>query len=173
MAALIVVAIGSLVFARRTRPVDFTVTGKVSGTPTPTAQRPDATGVRPADGGFAASGAWTMSSLPACFFEQDHRLGQLTELESKFPPATQRIAAGTIIHWGVCTVSVRPDEVWITRGDDRLRVPPVARLYRDGDRLILVSIAGRQAEIRRYCRRYDAVHCPPQSFPRPHRMLTI
>jgi hypothetical protein len=158
------------VFARRDRPVDFTVTGKVSGTPTPTAQRPDATGGAPAEGGFIASGAWTMSSLPGCFFEQSHRFGRLTELEPTFPPATQRMAAGSTIRWGACTVSVRPDQVWIARGDDRLRVPPVARLYRDGDRLVLVSIAGRQAEIRRYCRRYDAVRCPPQSFPHPHRM---
>ncbi len=67
--------------------------------------------------------------------------------------------------FGNCTVRVLAHELWISRGSDRLRVPPDARLYRRGDRLTLVSIDGRHAEIRHYCRGFDAVRCPTQSFP--------
>lgn len=162
---------GSLLFAHRGGPPDLRVSGTVHGTPTPTAQRPDterAAALGPA--AFGASGSWTMSSLPGCFFEQDHLIGSVARLRAKFPPAGERVAPGTSLRSGDCTVHVRPRELWIVRGDDRLRVPPDARLYRRGDRLTLVFVAGQHAEIRHYCRAFDAVRCPPQTYSTPPAM---
>jgi hypothetical protein len=125
-------------------------------------RRPDA---------FAASGSWTLSSLPACFFERDHRSGPVAQLRRSFPPAAERIAAGAIVRSGDCAVVVRARELWITRGADRLRVPPDARLYRQGAGFTLVWIDGERAEIRHYCRGFGAAGCAAQSFPSPSAKL--
>lgn len=158
------VAAGTIVFARRGGPPDLRISARVGGTPTPTPERPGAAPSGAPEAGFEASGSWTMSSLPSCFFEQDHLGGPLGDLRAKFPPETARIAPGSALRAGNCTVRVLAHELWISRGSDRLRVPPDARLYRRGDRLTLVSIDGRHAEIRQYCRGFDAVRCPTQSF---------
>jgi len=150
VAAVIVVAIGSLVFARRGGPPNLQITGKVSGTPTPTAQRPDAAGSASPQAAFRGSGAWVMSSLPSCFRERERRRGSVAELRAKFPPTSERIAPPAIVVSGDCTLTVRDRELWISRGDDRLRVPPSAFLYREADGFTLVSIRGTRAEIRRY-----------------------
>jgi hypothetical protein len=149
-AAVIVVAVGSLVFARRGGPPDLQITGKVSGTPTPTAQRPDAAGSPGPQAAFRGSGSWVMSSLPSCFRERERRRGSLAELRAKFPPSSERIRPPALVMSGDCTLTVRDREVWISRGDDRLRVPPSAFLYREAGGFTLVSIRGTQAEIRRY-----------------------
>jgi hypothetical protein len=166
VAAAVVAVIGAVAFARRGGPPDLRITGKVVGTPTPTAQQPDAESTVAPHGAFLASGSWTMSSLPSCFFEQDHILGPVAKLRSMFPPSGERVAPGTLVHSGNCTIEVRPRELWISRGPDRLRVPPEARLYRRGNRLTLVWTSGDRAEIRDYCPSFDAVRCPAQSFPR-------
>jgi hypothetical protein len=141
---------GALAFAHRAGPPDLRITGKVSGTPTPTVERPDASGAPRAAGAFAASGSWTMSSLPDCFFEQERVRGGVAQLRGKFPPAAQRLAPGTVVRAGDCAIEVRDRELWISRGPDRLRVPPDARLYRHAGGLTLVVVDGGHAEIRRY-----------------------
>jgi len=45
---------------------------------------------------------------------------------------------------------VRPHDLIVRRGDDRLRVPPEAALYRVDGRLTLVARSGATVEIRRY-----------------------
>jgi hypothetical protein len=151
VAAVIVITIGSIVFARRSAPPDLRISGKVSGTPTPTAERPgdDSSGAsaRPA---FAGSGSWVMSSLPSCFHERELMRGSVAELRPKFPPTSERVRPPAVVLSGECTIFVRGDELLITRGPDRLRVPPVADLYRDRTGLTLVYVHGSRAEIRKY-----------------------
>ncbi len=91
-----------------------------------------------------------MSSLPACFHERELVRGSVAELRSRFPPAPDRVRPPSVISSGECTIIVRRSELLITRGSDRLRVPPVANLYRNGSGLTLVYIHGTRAEIRRY-----------------------
>lgn len=152
VATLVVVAIGSIAFARRGTPPDLKIVGKVSGTPTPTAQRPDAVETLPAKAPFIGSGSWVMSSLPTCFHERERISGNLTDVRSKFPSTSERVRPPSIVLSGDCTLTVRDHEVWISRGDDRLRVPPDAFLYREPGGLTLVYIHGNRAEIRRYGR---------------------
>jgi hypothetical protein len=149
-ATLIVVTIGSLLFARRGGPPDLQITGKVSGTPTPTAQGPDFAGTPVAQRAFRGTGPWVMSSLPACFRERERVRGSVAELRPKFPPTSERVRPPAVVMSGDCTLTVRERELWIARGDDRLRVPPDAFLYRQAGGFTLVYIHGTQAEIRRY-----------------------
>ncbi len=150
VATIVVVVTGSLVFAGRSRRPDFTVTGKVSGTPTPTAERPDAARTSPPAAGFVGTGSWAMSSLPSCFRESESVRGSVAALGSQFPPAAERVRPSSVLTAGDCRVVVREHELWISRGADRLLVPPEARLYRDAGRLTLVYTHGTRAEIRRY-----------------------
>jgi hypothetical protein len=150
IAAVIVVAIGSIVFAHRGGPPDLQISGKVSGTPTPTAQGPDAPGRAAAQAAFRGSGPWVMSSLPACFRERERMRGSVAELRAKFPPASERVRPPSVVTSGDCTLTVRDRELLVSRGDDRLRVPPDAFLYREAGGFTLVYIHGGRAEIRRY-----------------------
>ncbi len=149
-AAAIVVLFGSIAFARRGGPPDLKVSGPVTGTPTPTAERPEAGGSAATRGSFLGSGSWTMSSLPECFRERERLRGPLQALRASFPPPAARISPATVVRAGDCTIVVSKHELQIARGADRLRVPPEATLYREASGLTLVYVHGQSAEIRRY-----------------------
>jgi hypothetical protein len=150
IATIVVVVIGSIAFARRGGPPDLKITGAVSGTPTPTAQRPDVAATGPVPTAFSGSGSWTMSSLPSCFHERERIRGPVAQLRPQFPPSSERVRPPSVVFSGNCTIQVRDHELWITRGADRLRVPPQADLYRTGAGLTLTYVHGTRAEIRRY-----------------------
>ena len=147
IATLIVVAIGSLLFARRLAAPDLRVSAQPTGTPSvPRADtRNDAAGARE----FTGSGTWVLSALPNCFEERSRARGAAAIVAAKIPSHAARIAPGTTLRSGACTIVVRPDEVWAQRGADRLRVP-TARLYRSGGLLVLVTRTDAAVEIRRY-----------------------
>ncbi len=148
LATLIVVAFGSLVFAHRLAAPDLRVSARATGTPTvESPSRPEAAAtIAP----FSAEGPWVLSALPACFDEQSRVRGPLALLRAKLPPASERLAAGTTLRAGPCTLLVKAHELVVERGADRLRVPPESALYRDGAQLILVAHDGDAVEIRRY-----------------------
>ncbi len=148
LATLIVVVIGSIVFARRLAPPDLRISAAPTGTPT--VESPARPEPRSTPGVFSAQGPWVLSALPACFDEQSRASGPIDALRAKIPPASERIAAGTALTFGPCTVVVRAHDIWITRAGDRLRVPPEAALYRDGKGYTLVARTGAAVEIRRY-----------------------
>ena len=147
IATLIVVAIGGIVFAHRMTPPDLQISAQPSGTPTAETRVPEAAvTARP----FTGQGPWVFSALPGCFDEQSRVRGPIGELRAKLPPAQDRIAPGTTFTAGACTVIVRPHDIWVDRGSDRLRVPAEAALYRIAGRLVLTVRTGSTAEIRRY-----------------------
>jgi hypothetical protein len=147
IATLIVVALGSIAFAfRRTGP-ELNVSAHAHGTPTvetrfsapPPAPRP-----------FTGEGPWVLSALPECFDEHFRVRGPAAALRVKVPPSADRIAPGTTLHAGECTISIRAHDLLVDRGADRLRVPPEAALYRARGQLVLVARSGKTLEIRRY-----------------------
>ncbi len=148
VATLIVVAFGSLVFAHRLASPDLRVSARATGTPTvESPSRPDAAATIAA---FSAEGPWVLSALPACFDEQSRISGPLTALRAKLPDAGRRIAPGTVLTSGECTVQVRAHDLLVRRGDDHMRVPPESALYRVDGHLTLVARSGATVEIRRY-----------------------
>jgi hypothetical protein len=147
IATAIVVALGGLLFAHRLAPPDLRISAKPTGTPTVetrVAQAPST----PVP--FSGQGAWVLSALPDCFDEQSRASGPAADLRAKVPPAADRIAPGTTLHVAACTLLVRPRDIWVDRGPDRLRVPPDAALYRVDGELTLVVRTGGRMEIRRY-----------------------
>jgi len=147
IATAIVIAIGSLVYARRVTAPDLQISAQPTGTPT-VGTRTSAAPATPRP--FTGQGPWVLSALPGCFDEQSRVRGPLRDLRAKLPPAADRITPGTVLHAGDCTVIVRARDLWVDRGADRLRVPPDAALYRVAGRLTLTVRTGRTVEIRRY-----------------------
>lgn len=147
IATLIVIAIGSIVFAHRLTRPDLRISAQPTGTPT--VESPHAPDSVRGAASFSASGPWVLSALPACFEEQSRTRGPAEAVASKIPATADRIAPGTRLIAGTCTVIVRPSDLWVTRDADRLRVPH-ARLYRTGALLTLVTKIGTTTEIRIY-----------------------
>jgi hypothetical protein len=147
IATAIVVVFGSIVFAHRLAPPNLRISAQPTGTPTVETRFSEAPATaRP----FTGQGPWVLSALPGCFDEQSRVSGPFAGVEPKLPPATERIAPGTTLHVGECTLAVRDRDIWVERGADRLRVPPDATLYRVDGHLILAVRSGGQLEIRRY-----------------------
>jgi hypothetical protein len=152
IATLIVVGIGSAFFARRVASLrDFSVSATPRPGQTPTQVRGGGNASTRAER-FTGEGSWVMSALPDCFDEQRSIVGRSEAVAHLVPPERERIRSGTTLRWSDCEVTVGTDTVVIRRGDDRLRVPPSARLYAaSADRLTLVwrGASGR-TEIRIY-----------------------
>jgi hypothetical protein len=147
IATAIVVVFGSIVFAHRLAPPDLRISAQPTGTPTVETRFSEAPATaRP----FSGQGPWVLSALPGCFDEQSRVSGPLAGVESKLPPAADRIAPGTTLHVGECTLVVRNRDIWVERGADRLRVPPDATLYLVDGHLTLAVRSGGQLEIRHY-----------------------
>jgi hypothetical protein len=149
VATVIVVAIGSAVFARSVVFRDWNVQSRPNPrqTPTMTRGRGDSRATTPLT--FVGQGTWVMSALPGCFEQQSSKIGPSTLLAGDVPPSRERLAPMTLER-GDCRVVIRAHDIWVYRGEDRLRVPPEAHLYRHGDRLTLVWQHAGRTEIRVY-----------------------
>jgi hypothetical protein len=147
IATAIVVVFGGIVFAHRLAPPNLQISAQPTGTPTVETHHAEAPATaRP----FTGQGPWVLSALPACFDEQSRVSGPAAAVRAKLPPAGDRIAPGTTLQVGSCTLVVRARDIWVDRGPDRLRVPPEAALYRVDGHLVLTARSGGQLEIRRY-----------------------
>jgi hypothetical protein len=149
IATIIVVAIGSAVFARRFVTRDWNVESRPNPRQTATITRAGGDAHPTTPPTFVGEGTWVMSALPGCFEQQSSKIGPSTLLSGEIPPAGERLAP-TTLERGDCRIVVREHDIWVYRGDDRLRVPPEAHLYRHGDRLTLVWQHAGRTEIRVY-----------------------
>jgi len=84
---------------------------------------------RHANGGFYADAGWALSVLPDCFTQTSKSTGPLKYVLANLPSGAQMLRPGASVSSGDCRVRVTSDTVVVARGTDRLRVPPVARLY--------------------------------------------
>lgn len=93
---------------------------------------------------------WALSALPDCLIQQSVATGTLAYVRSKLPAGATAQPAGTILHYGPCTILVRDGEALVSRGPDRLRIPPHVTLYRAGNRLALLRDSDARGELRVY-----------------------
>lgn len=93
---------------------------------------------------------WALSALPDCFRQRWEATGSAAYVRALLPSGARRIPPGTRLTYGSCTIFVRDSEVLVNRGSDRMRVPPMATLYRFGDALALLHLHGRSNELRIY-----------------------
>jgi hypothetical protein len=150
IATVIVVAIGTAVFAHRLATLrDFEVRSSPNPSMTPTITRGGGVRATPVRN-FSGEGPWVLSALPSCFEQKSSIEGPSLQLTHHVPPDSQRIRTGTTLRRGNCTIVVGEHDVWVFRGGDRLRVPPEARLYDTPKGLTLVYEHGGRTEVRVY-----------------------
>ncbi|HEY0394541.1 MAG TPA: hypothetical protein VGD01_08585 [Candidatus Elarobacter sp.] len=154
LAALIVAALGSALFAHRLAMQGWKLRPDAKATPAPATAHGNANEgfVATPEPYFAGQGGWVLSALPGCFDQLSSIEGPSLALTFHVPPPSQRVAPGTTLHSGNCRVLVRPHDLWVWRGKDRLRVPPEARLFDAKDGLTLVYEHAGKTEVRVYRR---------------------
>ena len=151
IAALIVVALGSILVAHRLA-AGGPHAAAVKRPPPAAHPGPNNGFVTTPEPFFQGQGGWVLSALPGCFEQLSSIEGPSQALTFHVPPASERIAPGTRLQSGNCTVLVRPHDLWVYRGADRLRVPPEARLYDAKDGLTLVYAHAGHTGVRVYRR---------------------
>jgi hypothetical protein len=115
------------------------------GTPGPAQRDPRTATTAPTTG----EAPWALDVLPECFHELERASGTPAFARAKLPPAGRALPAGTVLRVADCTLAIGDRRAVVTRGADRLIVPPVARFYRDGPRRIVLDRAdGRREDVR-------------------------
>lgn len=150
IATLVVVAFGSAVFAHRFAANGWKLHADVKGPPPPAHGNANTGFVATPAPYFLGQGGWVLSALPECFVQQSSIEGPSPLVTGDVPQTALRIAPGTTLRRANCTVLVRPHDIWVYRGRDRLRVPPEARLYHGPQGLTLVFEHGGRTEVRVY-----------------------
>jgi hypothetical protein len=152
IAALIVLAVGSVLFANRLASNGWKLNAQTPGSPPPAHPGPNEGFVTTPEPNFSGQGGWVLSALPGCFEQLSSIEGPSLALTFHIPPARERILPGTSLRSGNCTILVRDHDVWIYRGGDRVRVPSEARLYGTKDGLTLVYDHAGRTQVRIYRR---------------------
>lgn len=106
--------------AIRIKSVFVKVPQKAAQTPVPSKREASA---------FVADAGWALSVLPECFTQTSRSTGPLKYVLAQLPAGASMLRPGAHVDSGDCHVTVTPQSVVVTRGTDRLGVPPVARLY--------------------------------------------
>lgn len=101
---------------------------------------------------FIGDAPWALSALPECLIQSQESRGTLAYVQAHLPTNAQRILAPATLHYADCTILLVGNEAKVRRGPDRFRIPPIARFYTIGNRLALLRIVGKTAELRIYVR---------------------
>jgi len=128
--------------AIRIKSVFVRVPPKAAQTPPPS-KRADA-------GAFVADAGWALSVLPECFSQKSKSTGPLKYVLANLPSGAHMLRPGATVDSADCHVTVSAATVVVTRGSDRLRVPPVARLYEGPGTVALLRGADDGFELRVY-----------------------
>ena len=131
-AAVLVAAFLFAITLRKLTPPNLQISARASGTPSPArsqgAERSGTSEVR-------GDAPWALSALPDCARQHSEARGAAERVRRLIPsgatPVQGRLSAGP------CSIDVRPNGIFIARGEDRLRIPPPARLLRWDDRYYL------------------------------------
>jgi hypothetical protein len=99
---------------------------------------------------FRGTAPWALSALPDCLIQRSESRGTPAYVRSKLPAGMLQVPEGSTLTYGPCTIFLRDGEVIVTRGQDRLRIPPRVRLYRKAGVLALLRTNRRSAELRVY-----------------------
>lgn len=93
---------------------------------------------------------WALSALPECLTQTSESHGSFAYVRQRLPAGAVAIVPPARVVYGDCSITIEGDEAFVRRGTDRLRIPPRARFYRAGERLVLVSSATGGYELRVY-----------------------
>ena len=93
---------------------------------------------------------WALSAVPECLSQVSLTTGPLPYVKAHLPATATALAPGTILHYADCTLRYDGSTVRLTRGSDRLTVPPRANLYMRGRRLYLLHRDKHGNQLREY-----------------------
>ena len=99
---------------------------------------------------FVANAGWALSVLPECFTQTEKVTGPAKYVLAQLPAGASMLRPGASVDVADCHVTVSNDTVLVVRGSDRIRVPPIARLYRAPGSLALLRGADDGLELRVY-----------------------
>lgn len=99
---------------------------------------------------FIADAGWALSALPDCFIQTSKSTGPLKYVLANLPSGASMLRPGASVSSADCRITVTSDSVVVTRGVDRLRVPPIARLYEGPGSVALLRGADDGFELRVY-----------------------
>ncbi len=92
---------------------------------------------------------WALSALPECFHQRASRSGTivfaralLARAKPIVPPFRMRVAD--------CTLVVEANSATVTRGENRLVIPPPVRFYSAGSELLVERRDGARDDVRVY-----------------------
>ncbi len=112
------------------------------GTPGPAQRDPRLATTAPTTG----DAPWALDVLPECFHELARASGTPAFARARRPRGARELPAGTVLRVADCTLAIGSGSGVVTRGADRLVIPPRARFYRDGPRRVVLdrSSGGRE-----------------------------
>ena len=106
--------------------------------------------VHPTPIAMTGDAPWALSALPECFKQLASRSGPPAFAEKRIARDAYRVPKQTRLEVADCVLEVGGDSAVVSRGEDRLTVPPVARFYVAGKHLILERLQAQHADVRIY-----------------------
>ena len=97
----------------------------------------------------AGDAPWALSALPECFHQRASRSGTVAFARVLLSGA-RALAPGTVVHAADCTVVISNDFATVTRGENRLRIPPPSRFFSRGNETIVERHEGVRDDVRVY-----------------------
>jgi hypothetical protein len=121
--------------------------GEGSGSGPP---KPQASSTARPQSGLGGDAPWALAALPECFDQLTTDTGPRAFLLSHLPAGSVAVVPPARLQYADCTILVHGDEATVTRGNDRLRIPPPARFYRSPKTLSLLRSTMGGGELRIY-----------------------
>jgi len=99
---------------------------------------------------LAGDAPWALSALPECLSQTSESRGPVRYVLARLPKGAVPIVPPASLVYGDCTIRIVGDEAYVSRGHDRLRIPPRVRFYRTADSIVLIRDDQESAELRVY-----------------------
>jgi hypothetical protein len=91
---------------------------------------------------------WALSAVPECFRARIEYAGTMAFVRSHLPAGARPVSGRR--RFADCVLEVRGATIELIRGENRLTVPPPARLYESPSGLALLQRAGSRERLRVY-----------------------
>ena len=80
-------------------------------------------------GAVIGDAPWALSALPECFTQTSKTIGTWSFVKAHLAASAIPVGVPATLRYGDCVIRTAPNVVFVDRGEDRMRVPPPAKLY--------------------------------------------
>jgi len=94
---------------------------------------------RAARGPVVARGIWALDAQPTCFQQLSKSVGPPPYVLAHLPRDARRVGAGSTLQFGSCRIIVTRSSAIVVRADERISIPPPAKLFRSAHRLFVLG----------------------------------